>query len=60
MQASIQKRFTKQPTVEPVILLKPTQSDFISKWRTAEVVKNLDRHYQLSIVHYPFLNRDLP
>jgi hypothetical protein len=55
MQASIQKRFTKQPTVEPVILLKPTQSDFISKWRTAEVVKNLDRHYQLSIVHYPFL-----
>jgi hypothetical protein len=46
MQSSIQERLTKQPTVEPVIQLKVTQSDFISAWPAAEVVKNLDMKKQ--------------
>ncbi|MGP8202066.1 MAG: hypothetical protein ACLQU4_21475 [Limisphaerales bacterium] len=47
MQTSIRECLTKQPTVEPVILLKATQSDFISMWLAADAVKN-----QLSIIHF--------
>ena len=43
MQRSIQEQLTKQPTGEPVVLLKVNQSDFISMWLAAKVVKNLDR-----------------
>jgi hypothetical protein len=49
MQRSMQERLTKQPTVEPVILLKATQSDFISMWLIAEFVKNLDRRPPASL-----------
>jgi hypothetical protein len=39
----MQERLTKQPTVEPVILLKATQSDFISSgWLLGK----------LSIIHW--------
>ncbi len=60
MQGSIQERLTKQPTVEPVILLKVNQSDFISMWLAAEAVKNLDRRPPPSIIHYPFLSMAPP
>jgi hypothetical protein len=51
MQISTQEPLTKQPMVEPVILLKATQSEFISMRLDAGNVKNPDRRLARVLVY---------